>query len=332
MRAGTLVVLGTVLLAPASAAQTAAQTAAPTPHRRAHHAMVYDQANRVVLLSGGRTPLEAGRRFRFFNDVWAFDGTRWRFVDTSGAELSGFRLAFDADKNRVVSFGGFLGRAGVGDLRVLDAGRWRTLGTHPELTASEPGFVYDSRRKRFVMFGGSYSKAGDAGWILDDAGWTRITAAGPPPRQAHAMEYDEHRGRVVVFGGLGARDTPNQRPPILGDTWEFDGARWERLTVEGPSPRASPGIAYDSKRRSMILFGGVGGDGTMLSDTWSWDGRAWKLLAQSGPEPRAMGYLAYDRHRDRIVLFGGRRAGWPNGDANDTWEWDGAAWRRAEER
>jgi hypothetical protein len=321
----TLPALATLFLASAAAAQEAASSS--TPHRRAHHALVYDEANRVVLLSGGSTPLDSGRRFAFFNDVWAFDGQRWRFVDTSGAQMSGFRLAFDAAKQRVVSFGGFLGRAGVGDLRALESGRWRQIGTHPELTASEPGFVYDSRAKRFVLFGGSYSKAGDAGWILDDAGWTRVAGSGPPPRQAHAMEYDAQRGRVVVFGGLGAQEAPNQRPPILGDLWEFDGERWEHRTADGPSPRASPGIAYDSKRRVMILFGGIG-PGGMLSDTWSWDGRAWTLLAESGPEARAMGYLAYDRHRDRVVLFGGRRAGWPNGDADDTWEWDGMKWEK----
>jgi hypothetical protein len=40
-----------------------------------------------------------------------------------------------------------------------------------------------------------------------------------------------------------------------------------------------------------------------------------------------MGYLAYDKQRDRIVLFGGRK-GWPDGDLNDTWEWDGTSWRQ----
>ena len=327
MFARTLPALASVLLASASAAQAPESSA--TPHRRAHHALVYDEARRVVLLAGGSTPLDSGRRFVFFNDVWAFDGARWRFVDTSGAEMSGFRLVFEPRAGRIVSFGGFTGRA-TGDLRVLEGGRWRTLATHPELTAAEPGFVYDSRRSRFVLFGGGPLRVGDAGWLLDGDRWTRIAASGPPPREAHAMAYDERRDRVVVFGGLAGRAPGGSGPPpTLGDTWEFDGARWEQRTADGPSPRASPGIAYDTKRGLTILFGGMGAAG-MLSDTWSWDGSAWKRLAESGPEARAMGYLAYDRHRDRIVLFGGRRAGWPNGDANDTWEWDGARWSRVE--
>jgi hypothetical protein len=36
--------------------------------------------------------------------------------------------------------------------------------------------------------------------------------------------------------------------------------------------------------------------------------------------------MAYDKQRDRIVLFGGRAG--PGADLNDTWEWDGTAWRR----
>lgn len=57
-------------------------------------------------------------------------------------------------------------------------------------------------------------------------------------------------------------------------------------------------------------------------------GMGWKgmeKLADAGPPARVMGYMAYDKERDRVVLFGGR-LGWPN-DANDTWEWDGAAWK-----
>ena len=100
-------------------------------------------------------------------------------------------------------------------------------------------------------------------------------------------------------------------------------APWLTWLVEA----GTQGYPAETKRRLMILYGGVGRDG-MLSDTWSWDGREWKRLADTGPEARAMGYLAYDRHRDRIVLFGGRRKGWPNGDADDTWEWDGTRWSR----
>jgi hypothetical protein len=79
----------------------------------------------------------------------------------------------------------------------------------------------------------------------------------------------------------------------------------------------------------IVIFGGVDGSG-FLGDLWAWNGVEWRKLADAssaGPAPRAMGHLAYDQRRDRVVLFGGRK-GWPDGDLNDTWEWDGATWRR----
>jgi hypothetical protein len=137
------------------------------------------------------------------------------------------------------------------------------------------------------------------------------------------MVFDASRDRVVLFGGSGAAPA-GQRPPILGDLWEFDGTAWAQRPARGPSSRMGMGAAYDSKRGRTIIFGGVGESG-FLGDTWAWDGSEWTKLADTGPEPRAMGYLAYDKARDRVVLFGGRK-GFPNGDLNDTWEFDGKQW------
>jgi len=139
------------------------------------------------------------------------------------------------------------------------------------------------------------------------------------------MVYDARRGRVVVFGGMGVA-APGQRPPPLGDTWEFDGQRWTQLRVTGPSARFSAGAAYDSRSGRVIIFGGLDATG-FVGDTWAWNGRAWTKVSDTGPEPRGMGYLAYDKARDRVVLFGGRK-GYPNGDLNDTWELVGSTWRR----
>jgi N-acetylneuraminic acid mutarotase len=227
----------------------------------------------------------------------------------------------------MVSFGGYTGPAHRGDLRVLAGNAWQTIGRHPEMAVAEPGFVYDSRRDRFVTFGGSAGPGQLLGttWEYDGATWTKVSVPSPPARMAHAMVFDERRGRTVVFGGMGV-GAPGQPPPSLGDTWEFDGQTWTRLEVAGPSPRSGAGAAYDHRRALVLLFGGVTADG-FQGDTWSWDGTEWKKLAETGPEPRGMGYLAYDKARDRVVLFGGRK-GWPDGDLNDTWEWDGAVWRR----
>ena len=298
-----------------------------SPPARAHHALAYDPVARRVVLAGGSTPRDSGRSFEFFNDLWAFDGRRWVELPASGDRLSGIRLAFDARRAQLVSWGGFDGSP-RGDLRVLEPDGWRTLGTYPDMRVSEPGTAYDTRRDRLVTFGGSASRGHAYGetWEHDGTRWHTIDVVGPPARQAHVMVFDERRGRVVMFGGMGAASAEGGRPPMLGDTWEYDGTRWIRFDVDGPSPRLAAGATYDARRGMVVIFGGSGSSG-FLGDTWGWNGQAWRRLSAVGPPSRGMGQLAYDAARDRVVLFGGRR-GYPNGDLADTWEWDGAQWTR----
>jgi hypothetical protein len=238
------------------------------PPRRAHHSLVYDEAGKRVLLTGGSTPVDGGRTFTFFNDLWSFDGRSWTSLGESGQKLSGAHLAWDSRRNHVLSFGGYANGQSLGDLRVLAGASWNVLGQHPVYRASEPGFVHDVRRDRFVTFGGSQGPRSALGDTREwsDAGWNKVTIAGPPARQAHVMVFDAKRNRTVAFGGIGIG-----QPPMLSDTWEFDGTTWTQTQATGPSPRASAGAAYDSRRGVGVIFGGAGADG-FFGDTWSWDG------------------------------------------------------------
>jgi hypothetical protein len=312
-------------------ALSTARTQFVAPPKRAHHELVYDGQRQRVLLTGGNSPIASGESHLSFNDLWAFDGKRWEALPSSGLEVWGMRLAFDSRRGRILSFGGINNRRAISDVRVLEKDVWATLGQHSEMPAAEAGFVYDSRRDRFVAFGGTLgdgSAYGDT-WELAGSTWTRGASQSPPARQGHAMVFDERRGRTVIFGGTGPYKE-DQPPPRLGDVWEFDGRRWSaRGFANGPGPRTSPGATYDSKRGLTVIFGGVDSSG-FVGDLWAWTGAEWRRLADAssaGPAPRAMGHLAYDQRRDRVVLFGGRK-GWPDGDLNDTWEWDGTTWRR----
>ena len=308
-----------------------AQSAAPP--KRAHHALVYDAQRQRVLLTGGNVPIDGGKSNTSFNDLWAFDGMRWTALPSSGVEVWGMRLAFDSRRHRVVSFGGISNRRAISDVRVLEKDLWTTLGRHGDMPAAEAGFVYDSRRDRFIAFGGTPGDGSAYGetWELAGTTWAKVATENPRARQGHAMVFDERRGRTVIFGGTGSYGE-GQTPPRLGDVWEFDGRRWRaRAFATGPGPRTSAGAAYDSKRGVTLVFGGVDASG-FLGDLWAWTGAEWRKLADAssaGPVPRATAQLAYDQKRDRLVLFGGRN-GWPDGDLNDTWEWDGATWRQVE--
>ena len=290
------------------------------PLQRAHHALVYDEEKKVIVLTAGSTPVDGGKNFTFYNDLWAFDGQRWNHLGNVGDRRSGPGIAYDTKRKQIVSFGGYSGDKSLGDLRIYTNNTWEVKTDIPEMASTEPGFVYDTHRDYFIAFGGSgeRGKVNATTWEWDGEIWRKKDIPGPPGRQAFAMVYDTKRMKTVLFGGMG--DTPQNS---YNDTWEYDGTKWTRVDTAGPGARLAMGYTYDSKRGLFIIFGGMGEKGN-LGDTWSWDGEKWKQLAATGPLPRLMGYMAYDKKRDKIVLFGGR-VKWPQ-DANDTWEWDGRKW------
>ncbi|MFZ4573746.1 MAG: immunoglobulin domain-containing protein [Phycisphaerales bacterium] len=92
-------------------------------------------------------------------------------------------------------------------------------------------------------------------WEWDGQTWSRVATAGPAPRAGHSMVYDSARGRVVLFGGLGA--TGN----LYRDTWEWGNGQWTRVADAGPTPRFGQAMAFDPVSREMIMFGGFGAAG-----------------------------------------------------------------------
>lgn len=106
------------------------------------------------------------------------------------------------------------------------------------------------------------------------------------------------------------------------------GNQWLLLQpTSPPSDRCLPGIALDTVRTRMVLFGGVtipGGTQPYLADTWEWDGTSWVARSPAvAPSARATN-MVFDEARQRVVLFGGEG---PNlAPLGDTWEYDGTSW------
>ncbi|MDQ4123199.1 MAG: hypothetical protein M3209_17315 [Acidobacteriota bacterium] len=151
---------------------------------------------------------------------------------------------------------------------------------------------------------------------------SEVTLILPEPRNQPALAFDSERGRLILFGGI------DQSGKSLNDTWEYNGAKWERKTPStNPSPRAAHAVAYDAKRGRVVLFGGQAGT-TSLADTWEYDGKNWtKLETVSQPPARVAHALVYDRKRGKIILFGGTDFA-AKQTFNDTWEFDGKTWRQ----
>jgi len=172
-----------------------------------------------------------------------------------------------------------------------------------------------------VLFGpeGARDTLCDDTWEWDGASWMRVGVTGPPARSESSACFDPVRGRVVLFGGWRWVETGRVR---LGDTWTFDGARWEQVSDSGPEARSGIALAFDPRREAIVLVGGSAGR-VPLADSWEWQGSTWEGPF-GGPGPRFNPSLAGDLRRGELVCFGGwdgsRRLG-------DTWLRRGRDWK-----
>ncbi len=278
----------------------------PTPKKRFGHGMAYDPIRH-------RTVIFAGDGGGYLGDVWAFDGTIWTRLSTTGPVTRFGSIAIDSKRDRLIAFGG-QGAAGTFEFS-FTTNTWRQLAT---TTAPSERYgaamTYDPMRDRIVLFGGTDGGARfDDTWELYDDDWHPITAlVSPRPsgRINHVMVYDTVAQHVLMTQG-----SPT------ADTWRWTGSQW--LAIPGaPNPeRQIPAIAFDSRRGRAVVFGGLGVGA--LGDTWELDGGTWSQPAPLTPSPRYGHAVSYDSVRGAVVVFGGSTA---TGKANDTWELDGT-WR-----
>jgi len=103
------------------------------------------------------------------------------------------------------------------------------------------------------------------------------------------------------------------------------------------------GIAYDSKRDEVVVFGGqkyswdAAENQYVLkasNETWIWTAKGgWQVKnpgnANNTPTARTMALMCYDQHRKKTILVGGYDA--TGNQLTDTWTWDGQTWTQVGE-
>ncbi|HEX7599486.1 MAG TPA: kelch repeat-containing protein, partial [Polyangia bacterium] len=267
--------------------------------------------------------------------------------------------AFDESRKVLVVFGGVTWATSnpnpidSQDLWQWDpaTGAWARpkLGNVAPKARSGASMVFDSVRKKFVIFGGR-TLAGDN--FNDIWDWDPVTGVsvdrstqGPSARSQHVMVFEKSTGKVLLFGG-GFGDPSNSSAlndregmsTALGDTWEWNpvAGAWTKFTpAVAPSARYGATMVWDAARNRAVLFGGMektqdGLNGIPKQDTWEWDPAAstWTNRTTSGykPSQRYGHAMAYDSLGGTTLLVGGSDM---NGLALfDLWEWNPAtgAW------
>ena len=153
------------------------QVATGGPGERASASMVFDTTRNIAVLFGG-TVITPRRRF---DDLWEWDGVRWRQIVLTGERpeaRQGFGMAYDQVRREVVLFGGLSANGeALGDTWLWNGGQWRRVEGDGPSPRSETYMAYDVARGVTVLFGGDPEEAdgrllGDT-WEWDGSRWTR---------------------------------------------------------------------------------------------------------------------------------------------------------------
>lgn len=187
--------------------------------------------------------------------------------------------------------------------------------------------AHDSARQNTVLFGGvsAFIEQNDT-WTYNGS-WTLANPTkSPSNRQYVRMAFDSARAVTVLFGGM---VQSGRGFAAVGGHWEWNGTDWtEVFPATGPGARGRQGMAYDSARGRMVMYGGdAGGLFGILADTWEYVGSNWTQIATANnPGGRIGAAMCYHAASGKTVLFGGADN---SGVSGDTWLYDGTDWTQS---
>jgi N-acetylneuraminic acid mutarotase len=185
--------------------------------------MVYDAGSDRMIVFGG---------FMIGSDVnaqtWAYDtdSNTWEPMHPKPhpSARNYYSMAYDAESDRVILFGGDDGVDVLGDTWAYDydSDSWTNMTpTRSPASRDYSWMVYDSSGDRMLLFGGSNdmeTATFDDTWTYDfnDNIWTRVEVGGPTARAWHAMAFDAETRSIILFGGGLAREE------FTAETWIYD--------------------------------------------------------------------------------------------------------------
>ncbi|MFZ5631071.1 MAG: Kelch repeat-containing protein [Spirochaetota bacterium] len=240
-------------------------------------------------------------------------------------------FAYMSASRQMILFGGSYDRKGYDDTWSWDGLTWSELQpVHRPPAINSHAMAYDAKRNEVVLFGGfSGGKLSRSTWVFDGRDW-REAQPTKSPRSAinGTMAFNPISGRVMLYGGM--QDTHSH--------WEWDGSEWLEIPADKvPPARSYAGLAFDEARKEMVLFGGITNPYTkqprIYNDTWAWNGKTWRqVVTPIRPSARYGHNMAYHPGLKKILLVGGKKGQrdigeGPVGLANETWTWDGSAWK-----
>lgn len=188
----------------------------------------------------------------------------------------GSRLAYDADSDRIILFGGSDWNSLMNDTWAYDFNTDTWTDMKPDISPparNYHGMTYDVESDRVLIWGsmGTDLEPFDASvWAYDynTNTWEQMPPVDPYPelRVYPALAYDAESDRTILYGGF----------PEGDQTWAYDynTNTWTRMNpATTPQKVSRHALAYSAAADRVILSGGqvVAAQFNYTRDTWSYD-------------------------------------------------------------
>jgi hypothetical protein len=253
--------------------------------------MAYDAARGRVVLVSYLLP---------WTEVWEWDGLAWSKVSRDGQTgPTGGRVAYDKSRGvvAVVDSGGTWSWDGTG---------WTRDGWGGSPTALA---YLESQGSLVAVMNGQFHRFSGGSW----------SSFGSAPTQLQGGLFEDSRSTQVLFGS-----------DLLSSQTHFR-TRWGSWTLDArtrqPEPRVGSSFFGDRAAGAPLLLGGH----QTSREVWAYGDQGWGTANQS-PGARFGHVMVYMESITaippvmRTMVFGGKVDGTCR---NDTWEWDGRVWTKA---
>jgi len=211
---------------------------------RLGHRMAYDaESDRIVMFSGA---CFRDGRFQDVQETWVYDfnSDTWTEMkpDRSPAARHYYGLVYDTESDRVILWGGFIGKD-VLDTKIwtydFNTNTWlERTNTRLELipeSGPDPrwyqAMAYDEASDKIIVYGGA-DMGSDEMWAYGPSGngWTKLRPSINPGKISRMpMVYVPDAGKLVLFGG----QLDSRQYTYSDATWlyDFNNDSWTDVTI-----------------------------------------------------------------------------------------------------
>jgi len=292
-------------------------------------ALTFDPDRQNAVLFGGAPPTGV-----LLTGTFIYANKAWSGIGDVAYPVPRSLFVFTTDPvNKVIYlFGGVNDATAFFDFWIYQNGMF-----HPQLTSNQPTdcgspiATYDTDRSKMVVL-----CSGSATWEYDGTKWSQFdsTKTAPPPHRFSSLVYDQNLKKTVFFGGFDVNGV------YLDQTWTYDGALWTQVKKNPAPSRSLTSMWYDPTLKKTVIYGGLGRITsqdrlTRYDDMWSFDGTGWtQIKPDVTPGMRYGAEVGVDPTTGHAIVFGGIRVDIDANNnqvqvyANDTWDWDGTAWKK----